>query len=350
MPRALGRRTAPALLALALAGCSTTASSGSSVTATGRTLHIYLSEPARADAVQAATIAAEQQACTRDAGEVTRFTVVCKVVQRYEPSANARTAIQDKSAIAYIGELAPGTSDGTVGITNALDLLQVSPTDTALELTRSSPVITGAPDKYYESKSTYGRTFARAAPGGVEEATATAAEMSALKVSSVYVASDRSDYGKAIAAAVGVAARAASISIAATASGAGAVFYGSDSPAAAAQWFDKNGSGGGVKLFAPSGLATSSFATALSPSLGQSIYLAVPKPAQTVAGVSGPAAFGYVAVDTVFQALKEAGSAANNRGLVAADLLTLHNSPLGAGSFVFDQVSAGALVPAKHRP
>ena len=46
----------------------------------------------------------------------------------------ARLAIIDSSTIAYLGEIAPGAPTQTVGITNALDVLQVSPTDNALEL------------------------------------------------------------------------------------------------------------------------------------------------------------------------------------------------------------------------
>ena len=36
------------------------------------------------------------------------------------------------SAIAYLGEVDPGLSSQSLGITNAQDLLQVSPTDTDL--------------------------------------------------------------------------------------------------------------------------------------------------------------------------------------------------------------------------
>ena len=83
---------------------------------------------------------------------------------RGQISDQARTVIQDKTAIAYLGEIVPHSSYASLGITNALDLLQVSPTDTALELTQASPVVPGSPDTYYESMSTYGQTFARVVP------------------------------------------------------------------------------------------------------------------------------------------------------------------------------------------
>ena len=94
-----------------------------------------------------------------------------------ELSGSARQAIIDPSTIAYLGEIAPGTSSQTVGITNALDVLQVSPTDNALELSQKTPAVPGAPQNYFEQWGTYGRTFARMVPSGSEEATAQVAEM-----------------------------------------------------------------------------------------------------------------------------------------------------------------------------
>ncbi len=111
-------------------------------------------------------------------------------------SDNARSAIIDKTAIAYLGEIAPGTSDQTAGITNALGLLQVSPTDTALELSQSTPAVADAPKTYFQSWGTYGRTFARVVPSSAVEAKALVAEMKAQSVKSLFVANDGSDYGR----------------------------------------------------------------------------------------------------------------------------------------------------------
>src|ERR1700728_4560271 len=117
----------------------------------------------------------------------------------HELSEHARQAISDKSAIAFIGELAPGASEQSAGITNAQDLLQVAPTDTALEMTLHTPTLPKAPRYFYESPGSYGRTFARVVPNSAVEAKATVAEMKALGLTSVYVSSDGSDYGAAIA-------------------------------------------------------------------------------------------------------------------------------------------------------
>ena len=90
--------------------------------------------------------------------------------------------IQDKTAIAYLGEVVPHSSYESLGITNALDILQVSPTDTALELTQATPAVANAPDAYYQSLSTYKQTFARVVPTTAQEAKAQVQEMKALGV------------------------------------------------------------------------------------------------------------------------------------------------------------------------
>ena len=64
-------------------------------------------------------------------------------------SQNARDAIHDNNVIAYMGEIQTGQSVQSVGITNAEDILEFSPTDDV------------KPDKNdFESFSSYGRTFA----------------------------------------------------------------------------------------------------------------------------------------------------------------------------------------------
>ena len=63
-------------------------------------------------------------------------------------SANARKAGQDKSAVAYIGEFNSGASAISIPLTNEAGLLQISPANTALELTKDvGPNDKGAPEK-----------------------------------------------------------------------------------------------------------------------------------------------------------------------------------------------------------
>ncbi len=131
------------------AGVSSCGSTGnSSVTASGTTLSIYLSVPPGGGAQAQDVIDAEQLAFqqTPGASAIGKYQVRLVKVSGAELSDNARTAIQNTGAVAYLGETDPGTSAQSLGITNAQDLLQVTPTDTALELTQSTPAISNTPE------------------------------------------------------------------------------------------------------------------------------------------------------------------------------------------------------------
>ena len=207
MKRLLGRRLA---LAICLAGAAVTTMGASrcggsgttTVTVTGNTVTIYASAPRTAAGPLASDVGDAEQLALSQFGSKVAGTTIRFIQLHRKPTDNARTAIQDKSAIAYLGELQPGVSAGSMGITNDQDLLQVSPTDTALELTHTTPVVPGAPNNYYEARGTYGRTFARVVPSSAAEARAQASVMRSLHVKKLYVTNDSSPYGKAIAYAV----------------------------------------------------------------------------------------------------------------------------------------------------
>jgi ABC-type branched-subunit amino acid transport system substrate-binding protein len=373
--RALGA-TALALASTLIAGCGAASTGNSSVTVSGKTLSIYLSAPAGAAAnpqVQD-VLDAEQLAWTQHAQEVTAFKVQLKPITAAKLSDNGRTAISDTKAIAYLGEIVPGNSADSAGITNAQDLLTVSPTDTALELTQKTAAISDTPNRYYESLSTYGKTFARVVPSGAAEAKAQVQEMKALGVKQLAIANDGSPYGAAIALAVKQAA-APSITVATSPSGADGFFYGSDSPATAAHAFSTAAAANpNLKLFGPSALDSSALVSALGSA--KNVYISSPGflPANlTPAGqqfvsafkstyhhtpASG-AIFGYEAMSAVLGVLHEAGAGANDRQTVVKDFFALRNPPssvLGsyainasgdtsAAPFVFSRLKAGALVP-----
>jgi branched-chain amino acid transport system substrate-binding protein len=385
--RALASSGVACLAALAIAGCSaagsSSGSSSSSVTVSGGTLSIYLSEPPdlSSNPVAQDIVDAEQLAFAAHHGEIKDFRVDLVARRLSEVTDNARNAIIDASTIAYLGELAPGASDDTVGITNALDVLQVSPTDNALELSTDTPVITGGYKGYFESWSTYGRTFARLVPSGTQEAKAEVAEMKAVGVTKLDVANDGSDYGKAIAYAVQSDARSAGITVGDTSSGAdNGYYYGTDSAAAGARFF--NGIAGkspSAKLFGPSSLNSGVFASKLSSSV-KNLYISIPGflpralPAAGKAFVAKfktayghapnvEAIFGYEAMSAVLKVLQGAGKKADNRTDVVADFLKLHNVPSVLGTysidrsgdtsldaFVFAKVSGGRIVPFAAAP
>jgi branched-chain amino acid transport system substrate-binding protein len=375
-----------AALAAGLGGCT---AANTAVTATGSTLRIYANVPGQATDAQAADVLdAERLALAQLGGQVGTFKVVLVPAMNgntdAQITANARQAIKDAASIAYIGELVPHTSSASAGITNAQDLLQVSPTDTALELTQKTPAVPSAPNKYYESLGTYGHTFARVVPTTALEAKAQVQEMQALHVSKLYVASDGTPYGAAIAYAVRQDA-APAISVVSDISSADGFFYGASSASApaAAQRFDSVAATAGsrLKLFAPDAINDPTFSAALtSPVAQRNVYLSSPgflAANLTTAGTtfvhdfraayghapSREAIFGYEAMSAVLAVLKEAGSSANNRSVVVRDFLAIRNRPsvLGTysingtgdtnlGPFVFSHFAGGALVPFKFVP
>lgn len=377
---ALARRGAACVaLASVLAGCSTTGSgsSSSAVVAKGHVLTIFLSEPAdlASNPVARDVVDAEKLAYSQGSHKVGPYTLQLVPLRRHVLSDGARIAIQDTSAIAYLGEIAPGASEQTVGITNSQELLQVSPTDTALELGQATSAVPGGPQHFFESWGTYGRTFARVVPTSAQEAKAVVAQMASMGARSVYAGDDGSTYGRSIAAAVKADARAASIRVTGSESGAAAIFYGAQSPAAGARFFNSAAaSAPSARLFGSSSLDTPAFVSALSPAV-KNLYISTPgvmPDALNEAGRSfttnfarafghrpaSQAIFGYAAMSAVLHVLAEAGNAANNRRTVTRDFMRLRltSSVLGpfqinsAGNtsldaFVIDRLSAGALVP-----
>jgi branched-chain amino acid transport system substrate-binding protein len=346
------------------------------VTVTGNVLTIYVSAaPTDQPQVAQDVLAAEQLAFAQGPQRTGSFAIRMRAVRDATLSAQARTVIQDKSAVAYLGEIVPGSSADSLGITNALDILQVTPTDTALELTQTSPAVANAPDQYYESLSTYGRTFARVVPDSGKEAEALAEEMHSLGVTKLYATSDGSDYGAAVAYAVKQDAGSAGITTVSSPGTADGVFYGSASPAIAAHFFNNvAGSNPSAKLFGPSAVDAPAFTSALSSSV-QNLYITIPGFTASdltplgrtfVSQFSGTyhraptpqAIFGYEAMSAVLSVLKEAGASAGNRTTVVHDFFAIRNrqSVLGKYSinsngdtslapFVFTRVRGGQLVP-----
>ncbi len=372
---------AGAAAVIGVAGCAA-ATSGSVVTVTGRTLTIYSAVPASvaSDPVVRDVADAEQLAFTQKANEVTSYKLAFRRLTSSKLSDNARTAIQDKSAIAYIGEILPGASADTLGITNAQDLLQVSPTDTAAEETQSIAAVSGSPTRYYESLKTYGRTFARVVPTTTLEAKAQVQLMRSRGVKRLFLTTDGGHYGEAITALVRGDAPASAITIIPSQSGADGIFYGgSDQTAAARSLAGTAGTNPLVRLFGPSAVAGATLTAGL-PAGTPKLYVSVPgflpkdlNPAgQTFvsdfrkAYGRSPlpeAIFGYEAVASVIDVLKQAGASANNRSAVVHDFFAIKNrsSVLGTysinvngdisvGPFVFERVQAGALAPFKFLP
>lgn len=355
---------------------------------TGNTLVIAISDPKSlaSDPVAQDVVDAEQLAFKQLHGEVKKYTVKEILLRNARPvSYNARAAVIYPSSsapdvIAYLGEIAPGTSDQTVGITNALDLLEVSPTDTSLELTQTTPAVSDSPKTYYESYGTYGQTFARVVPSGIKEANAQVLEMKSLGVKQLYVGDDGSDYGRALADAVSVGAASAGIKITGSSTGAAADFYGAQSPTVAASFFNRVAAADpSAKLFGTSSLDSASFTKALAASV-HNLYVSIPgflTKDLTAAGKrfvtefkaayghtpNVEAIFGYEAMDSVLRVIERERGDADDRTSVIKGFLSQHgvsgvvgtysmdssgNSSLDA--FVFARPVGGTLVPFQAAP
>ncbi len=368
-----------ALLAVGLAGCTSSGAANSTVAISGTQLTIYVSAaPTDQPQIGNDVLDAERLAFSQGfqgPPRVGKLSIRLLSVRDSTISAQARTVIQDKTTIAYLGEVVPPSSYESLGITNALDILQVSPTDTALELTQTTPAVANAPDDYYQSLSTYKQTFARVVPTTAQEAKAQVQEMKALGVSKLYIGSDGGDYGAAIAYALKQDAGSGGLTVVSSLGAADGVFYGSESPTAAAGFFNRvAGSNPSAKLFGPSALDAPAFVAALSPAV-RSLYISIPgflKANLTAAGSKfvtdftstyghAPAVqaiFGYEAMAAVLSVLKEAGTEADNRTTVVKDFFSIKNrqSVLGTYSinstgdtsiapFVFTRLKGGQLVP-----
>jgi branched-chain amino acid transport system substrate-binding protein len=363
--------------AAAVTGCTAPASNK---TVSGGTLTVYAAVPPGGAGGQQAqdVLAAEQLAYQQSGGKVGSFRLRFVKLDGKQISDNARTVIQDVNAIAYLGEVIPGQSADSLGITNAQDILQVTPTDTAAALTQVTAAVPKSPNRYYESLSSNGRTFARVVPTTALEAKAQVQEMRAMNVSKLLIATDGTQYGAALAQAMRSNAASASIAVQSTASGADGVFYAGSSAPAATRLFDATASSSPtVKLFAPSSLADSAFAGQLSSS-ARNVYVSVPGflPGGLTASArtrfvapfvaayhrtpAPQAIFGYEAMSAVLAVLREAGSSAGDRSTVVHDFFAIknRNSVLGTYSinangdtnlapFVFSRVVAGKLVPTK---
>jgi branched-chain amino acid transport system substrate-binding protein len=210
-----------------------------------------------------------------------------------QTSANARKVAQDDSAIAYIGEFNSGASAISIPINNEAEILQVSPSNTALGLTKGGPgAEPGEPDKYYPSGE---RNYGRVVPVDIIQGKAQAQWMKDEGVKSVYILDDAEVYGKGVAKNTQSAAEELGIKIAGTdswdgkasnyralaskikSSGADAVFTGGIIDNNAPQLYkDLNAAMPDADLFGPDGVATVDFTKEIPEKVQAKTYLTAP--------------------------------------------------------------------------
>jgi branched-chain amino acid transport system substrate-binding protein len=295
-------------LALGVAACgggsdnsSTSGGGGSS----GRTsLTIYSSLPLQGDSRPQSTdvVNGEKLALEEAGGKVGKFTIkyvslddATAAAGKWDPgqtSADARKAAQDASTIVYLGEFNSGASAISIPILNEANVLQISPSNTYVGLTRSEGADKGEPDKYYPAGK---RTFGRVVPADHIQAAAQVTYQKDQGCKKTYILNDKEVYGKGIAVQVQNIAKAQGLAIAGNdgidtkaanfrslatkikSSGADCMFFGGITQNKGVQVFkDVNAANPTMKLFGPDGVAESAFSSKLGSSVEKLTYITNP--------------------------------------------------------------------------
>jgi branched-chain amino acid transport system substrate-binding protein len=118
-------------------------------------------------------------------------------------SANARKAIADDSAVAYLGTFNSGAAAISIPLLNEADMAMLSPGNTAVGLTTDEAgAEPGEPDKYYPSGT---RNYARIIPKDTVQGAVLAKLMDEDGCTTVGILNDQEVYGKGLAQNVEVA-------------------------------------------------------------------------------------------------------------------------------------------------
>jgi branched-chain amino acid transport system substrate-binding protein len=211
MPRGLRAAIACVLGVLALGaaatGCGGDDKRNSGVETGPDTLTIYSSLPLQgADRARARDMVNAIKLALQEAGgKVGPFTLTYVSLDSAKPGAktwtgdkvldNARQAVRDLNAIAYIGDRDSAATALSVPLTNEGNILQVSPSSTYDGLTRTSRR-QGEPNRFYPSGE---RTFGRVVPADHVQASALIGYMKVLGARSLALLADRAIYGGGLA-------------------------------------------------------------------------------------------------------------------------------------------------------
>jgi branched-chain amino acid transport system substrate-binding protein len=373
-----------ASLALVATGCGGDDDGGGSTGSadTGsKNLTIYSSLPLQGDnRVQSTSVVnGEKMALAEAGGKVGDYTIKyvslddsTAATGKWEPgavSSNARKASQDKSTIAYLGEFNSGASAISIPILNEAGILQISPANTYVGLTRSEGAEKGEPDKYYPSGK---RTYGRVVPADHIQAAAQVSYQKDQGCKQLYILNDKEVYGKGIADAVsegaagagikvmgndGIDTKAANFRSLATkvkGSGADCMFFGGIVENKAVQiWRDVHAANPTMKLFGPDGVALTDFSSKIPASAAKLTYITNPTldpklypPAaqdfftqykQKYGSDPEPyAIYGYEAMKDALLAIQNAGDKGNDRQAVIDQFFQIKDRDSVLGKYSID--------------
>jgi branched-chain amino acid transport system substrate-binding protein len=373
-----------ASLALVATGCGGDDDGGGSTGSadTGsKNLTIYSSLPLQGDnRVQSTSVVnGEKMALAEAGGKVGDYTIKyvslddsTAATGKWEPgavSSNARKASQDTSTIAYLGEFNSGASAISIPILNEAGILQISPANTYVGLTRSEGAEKGEPDKYYPSGK---RTYGRVVPADHIQAAAQVSYQKDQGCKQLYILNDKEVYGKGIADAVsegaagagikvmgndGIDTKAANFRSLATkvkGSGADCMFFGGIVENKAVQiWRDVHAANPTMKLFGPDGVALTDFSSKIPASAAKLTYITNPTldpklypPAaqdfftqykQKYGSDPEPyAIYGYEAMKDALLAIQNAGDKGNDREAVIDQFFQIKDRDSVLGKYSID--------------
>ncbi|MBJ7518844.1 MAG: branched-chain amino acid ABC transporter substrate-binding protein [Solirubrobacteraceae bacterium] len=374
-----------ALLAMLVAGCGSSDDDPprpDDGVVGSRTLTVYASVPLQGEMRQESkdAVNAMKLALSDAGGRVGAFTINLAVLDDASAEAggwdrdrtldNATTAARDRNAIAVIGEWDSDASALSIPILNEAEMLQVSPASTYVGLTRRGGVSKGEPEKYYPSGR---RTFARVVPPDDLQGRVLVEQLRERGARTVFLAHDRSLYGKGLVAQVRKAAEAARIevvgdealdpaaeeytSLAANVrrSEADAFMFGGSVRNGAVQVFRDVAAGNpNLPLFGGDALAVESFAGVVGERAARNIVLTSPATAADTYSPEGErfakqfaeqfgrpptpmAIYAYAAMDAVMSAVRAAGELGNDRDAVTEQMLALDMKDSVLGPFTINR-------------
>jgi branched-chain amino acid transport system substrate-binding protein len=356
-----------AAAALAASGCAGTSGASESP---GDQLAIYSSLPLQGPSAPIAQqmVGGEKLALAQAGGQIGAFKIGYVSLDDANPvngqpspnatATDAKTAAQDTSTIAYLGDFGSAATALSLPLINAAGILQVSPGSPYIGLTSSLDAGQDEPERFYPTGR---RTFARLQPGDTVQAAAQAQLMRSLGVRRVYVIDDQDPFEVPLATIAASDAAKAGIVVAAhdsiatpagatftgevervTRSGAQAVlFAGGGGPGAVALWRELHAAAPHLLLLGTSAMTGVAFTSQIgeaaantyltSPVLPTGLY---PPAAQRVlsdyrsrfGGEAGPyVLYGYEAMSAVLAAIRAAGPHGNERQRVIDSFFATRN-------------------------
>jgi branched-chain amino acid transport system substrate-binding protein len=369
------------VLALAVAGCGGVGVSGAS-SAVGNQLTVYSSLPLQGPSGPGSQqiVNGEKLALSEVGGRIGPFKISYLSMDDSNTSTgewnpgvtatNAKTAAEDATSIAYLGDYNSGATAVSLPLINASGILQVSPASPYVGLTSSLDAGQDEPERFYPSGS---RTFGRLQPGDPVQAEAQVVLMKALAVKRLYVLDDEGPFEVPLAELVAGDAERAGIAVVAHdsldmtgtnattsfkskvekvgESGTQAVFFaGGTGTGTVALWKQLHNADPKLLLLGSSDMVNSAFTSEIGGGAAESTYLTTPilpaslypPPAaqvlaryrQRFGGEGGAyALYGYEAMSVALLAIREAGPRGNNRQAVVERFFAIKNRDSVLGSY-----------------